>query len=258
MAPFSDSILGDFVDVMMIPEMTEPVFNLLLPYLAALDTLPIAALLRCCQERAKTTDSCYFLYGVLKLTEGHIHQLTGDLIIPYLSVVAKLLPCVWRLPRRNVSHISFAHSTDEEEAEGDDDDEDSDDSEVEDMETDTLGGLTGSGVRLERNTLREIVALLNEPRHTDQIMTTVVDGLENVTFLAHLCHICHVLMVHNRAATNEYRLVYLLSSKPAFIRSVWHTMTTMRSQGQKFSSPLSLISKGIFVRKYSMNSCVPI
>lgn len=226
--------------MLLIPEMTEPVHNLLLPYLAT-RSLPLAALLSCCRDRVQTTDSCQLLYSVLQLTA---QKLTGDLVSPFLAVVAKLSPCIWRLPRRNVSGMPFAHTAvDDEDAENGDDD--SDDEGGHRMEVDVLG----SGLRLERETLREIVVLLNEAALTDRIMEAVDEHLENLTFLNHLCRICHVLMVHNRSAVYEYRLVFLLSSKTQFIRSVWHVMSTMRPQGQKFSSPLNLISKGIFVRK---------
>lgn len=242
--PCSETILRSFVNVLLVPEMTEPVYNLLLPYLATWSQLPFAALVECCRDRVDT-DSVYLLYAVLKLTEGHVQKLTRDLVSPYLEVVAKLSPCIWRLPRRS-THSTFAHTEDDE---ADDADEDSDDDD-EAMETDAAGGMTGSGSRLERGTLREIVALLNESSRTDQIMAQVDANVENLTFLNHLCHICHVLMVHNRSAVYEYRLVYLLSSKTQFIRSVWHVMTTMKPPGQKFNSPLNLISKGIFVGKW--------
>lgn len=241
----SSTILCSFLDVLLIPEMTEPVYNLLLPYLATWGGLPFAALVECCQSRVQTTTSVYLLYSVLKLSEGHVQKLTNDLVSPYLSVVAKLSPCIWRLPRRSTS-LTFAHTEDDDDTEAADEDSDE---EEEEMETDVSNGLSGTGSRLERNTLREIVVLLNENRLTDQIMACVDTNVENLTFLNHLCNICHVLMVHSRSAMYEYRLVYLLSSKTRFIRSVWHVMTTMRPHGKNFTSPLNLISKGIFVRK---------
>lgn len=233
---------------MIIPEPQEPIYNLMLPFLAKWDRLPFAAVVESCAAHVQTTDSCYLLYSLLKLTEPHTDKLCGDLVNTYLLILAKLSPCIWRLSRKNTGHLSFA-SEDDENYEADND-EDSDD-EAAEMEIDMPAGeLSGTGSRLERCVLREIVSLLNDPKRTDQIMGAVDHNLDNLMFLNHLCHVCHVLMVQNRSAMYEYRLVYLLTSKTQFIRSVWHVMTTLNSQGT-FTSPLTLISKGIFVRKWS-------
>lgn len=188
--------------------------------------------------------TCYLLYSVLKLTEGHVHKLNQQLITPYLEVVAKLSPCIWRLPRKAVASTSFAHTDDDDDTEEEEEEMDTDLS----LATEGQNGLT----RSERDTLQEILALLNETNRTDQIMTLVDGNMDtDVEFIKCLCQICHILMVHNRSsAVFEYRLVSLLSSKTKFIRSVWHIMTTMQPSGQKFTSPLNLISKGIFVREY--------
>lgn len=241
--------MRSFVDIILNPVMTEPIQYLLLPYLGSWEQLPFVALVKCCQEKVRTiesTASCFLLYKLLKVTEGHVSKLDQELITPYLEVVAQLTSCIWRLPRKSLhSGLSFAHHDEDQE----DETMTEDDSEDEEMETDGISHSDPYALTaLERETLREIVVLLNGNALTECIMSLV--NVENGTFLNSLCQICHVLMVHNRSAMYEYRLVYLLCAKTKFIRTMWHTMTTMQPHGHKFTSPLNLISKGILVRKY--------
>lgn len=229
-----DLILRSFITVMLVPEMTDPIYNLLLPYLANWKELPFVSLIKA-SVKLDTTNSCYLFYGLLRLAEGHVGKLIGDAVSPFLSVLARLSPCIWRLPRKGTS--PFARQAVNEDEESEDEEEDSDAGE-EPMDVDGLG----KGPYGEKYVLREIVSLLNGHLLTDQIISKVEENLKDHTFLNDLCHICHILMVH-RPATLEYRLVYLLSSKTQFVRNVWHIMT----DSQKFTSPLNLISKGILV-----------
>lgn len=246
---YSERILGSFVDIMLNPVMTEPIQYLLLPYLTNWENLPFVALVKCCQEKVQTIDStssCFLLYTLLKLTEGHVSKLDRELITPYLEVVAQLTSCIWRLPRKSLHNgLSFSHHDEDQE----DETMNEDDSDDEEMDTDGISPSDPCALTaLERETLREIVVMLNENALTECIMSLV--NVDSLTFLNSLCQICHVLMVYNRSAIYEYRLVYLLCAKTKFIRTLWHTIT-MQPHGHKFTSPLNLISKGILVRKYN-------
>lgn len=227
--------------------MSEPIHSLLLPHLAAWRGLPVASLIQYCATHVAPASSCNLLYAILRLVEGH--SLAGPLVNSHLSVLAQLAPCIWQLPRRTTNHMSFAHTNEYSDSDVDDEDGDDEEEDDETMDVDNKGYLSGTGVRLERAILYQVLQLLNESKRTDELLAAVDDNLNNMTFLNDLCRLCHVLMVyHNRSALYESRLVYLLSSKTEFIRSLWHLMT----QGHSFTSPINLISKGIFVGEYAV------
>lgn len=252
--------------------MSEPVQHLLLPYLAKLDLFPYFSILKCCDDQLMRQEqqhiiidqdcpmdgrdqpqrnlqhkqppiklSSFLLYSILKLDEKHVAKLKGDSMVAYVHLIAHMIPNIWKLPRKSIvitqSDDSYVSS----------DEEDDDNGDRSSRKKDAVCILTSD---VEKKVLLEIVAMLNDRHRTDALMSNVLLNLERDQFVKSLCQICHVLMVFNRSAVYEYKLVYTLAFKPVFIRTVWHTISTMKSpQSNNFNCPLSLLSKGISVRK---------
>lgn len=245
--PDRKNILRSFTDTMLTSP-TEPIQYLLLPYLSSWPGLPFAAIVEGLCGITEL-DSPFLLYGLLKLTtRDQVGKLDEGLITTYLDVVAQLVPCVLRLPRKSAPHsFTFAQPNDDDGGPADERDADEDDDSVVDDDSgdekmDMDSNVTTASAA-EKCILREIVAMLNEAEFVDQVMLMVDRNVENGQFLNSLCRICHVLMVYNRSAMYEYRLVFLLCAKTQLVRILWKTMT----MDQKFTCPLSLIAKGILV-----------
>lgn len=139
-----------------------------------------------------------------------------------------------------------AHIDDHVAIDGDDGDDDDDDDDADGNEQ------MGAGLRttpLETEVLLGVVAQLNDATRTRLIADHVEELFLGEPEVLHcVCQICHHLMLYNRVAQRDYRLLSRLYFKPKFIRTLWVTLATQSSQ-LRFSSPLSLLSRGIYIRK---------
>lgn len=102
----------------------------------------------------------------------------------------------------------------------------------------------------ENQTLSEVIAMLNDNQRVSYVVSFIDDILDKPEVVQHLCLICHNLMTYNRLAVYQYKLLYMLASKPQFVRSLWYTLTA-QTASQGFSSPISLLSKGLTICKYA-------
>uniref|UniRef100_A0A182QT97 Ubiquitin-protein ligase E3C n=1 Tax=Anopheles farauti TaxID=69004 RepID=A0A182QT97_9DIPT len=181
-------------------------------------------------ERLRLTSS--LLYALLKLDERHLDETTNskEQFSAYLKVIASMVDNITKLPRKTIrSSINRPL-------------EDSTDSDSDGEDSPTFSPR-------EAALLHTIIAMLNERRRVTFIVRMIDTVLDDGVAVQNLCQICHHLMTYNRMAVYEYKLLYMLASKPMIIRGLWYTLTAAHTTGQMFSSPIVLLSKGINICK---------
>uniref|UniRef100_A0A182VM51 HECT-type E3 ubiquitin transferase n=1 Tax=Anopheles merus TaxID=30066 RepID=A0A182VM51_ANOME len=189
-------------------------------------------------ERLRLTSS--LLYSLLKLDEQHVDETSTskEHFRAYLKVVASMVDNITKLPRKTI-RSSINRPLD-----------DSSDSDSDGEDGPTLGPREGA-------LLHAVIGMLNERRRVSFIVRLIDTVLDDPLAVQHLCQICHQLMTYNRMAVYEYKLLYMLASKPLIIRGLWYTLTA-HSTGQLFSSPIVRLSKGINISKEDSDRTIPI
>lgn len=235
-------------EALFVPAYSEPVQCFVVPCLKAFSSLPYAALVQTLAAAIRDGVwssqhlTTYMLHAFLTLDTQHLASIKSSQLFPqYIEVVAAISPRIdklqmYRSPSHSVSHI-------------DDDSSDED----EDEPTESREPITP----LERNTLIEVVCMLNDQNRSNLFVEAIDDYLQDQNVLKNICQICHHLMFRHRVAILESRLCSLLVQKPNFIRSLWYLLTAQESE-LKFSSPLSLLSRGITIPKSDTDRVVPI
>lgn len=213
----------------------------------------------------KLFNSSYLFKSILLLDQMCFEQMdkNDNCVRNYIKVLGRLSNNIRKLQHRSKQSIfrqeDYAMEVDP------DDDFDSDDEEQRHKETIST---------VERECLQDVITLLNTPERSHLILDHNDDYLDDVSVLYSLCKICHNLMLYHRAAVFEYRysvhppfvvwkrpfddifffvhfrLLYMLTFKPKFIRALWYALHTQQNSG--FSSPLNLIAKGIQIRKFNL------
>lgn len=182
--------------------------------------------------------SSSLLYSVMKLGDDQFEKLnTEELYSAYVRVLSSMVNNITKLPRRALE--TYHHRQD------DSSDSESDSEDVQMISTS------------ENQTLSDIIAMLNDNQRVAFVVRHIDGILDKPEVVQHLCLICHNLMTYNREAVYEYKLLYMLASKPQFVRSLWYTLTA-QTAAQGFSSPISLLSKGLTISKYDSDRIVPI
>uniref|UniRef100_A0A182JPA3 Ubiquitin-protein ligase E3C n=1 Tax=Anopheles christyi TaxID=43041 RepID=A0A182JPA3_9DIPT len=189
-------------------------------------------------ERLRLTSS--LLYSFLKLDKRHVDETSNSKghFSAYLKVVASMVDNITKLPRKTI-HSSINRPMD-----------DSSDSDSDGEDGSTLSPR-------EAALLHAVIGMLNERRRVSYIVRMIETVLDEPMVVQHLCQICHQLMTYNRMAVYEYKLLYMLASKPMIIRGLWYTLTA-HSMGQLFSSPIVRLSKGINISKEDSDRIIPI
>ncbi|CAD7088328.1 unnamed protein product [Hermetia illucens] len=242
-------ISQSFVEHILAPKFSEPIQYFILPCLSQLKEFPFANLL-IYLENAMTKMSIdnddnsfgelstFVLYSVLTLDQIHLDKLhNASLLASYIRLISEISSNVLNLPK------SSKVCRDED---GDSTDSDSDEKSVINITV------------IEQNCLLEIIEMLNEANRAYVIVSNVGLFIDKPDILYCLCRICHNLMIYNKAAIFDYKLLYSLAFNPEFIRTLWYTMTSQSNQ-LGFSSPLSLLSKGVVPKVNSeMNRIIPI
>ncbi|XP_055627362.1 ubiquitin-protein ligase E3C [Toxorhynchites rutilus septentrionalis] len=189
-------------------------------------------------ERETLQLSSSLLYAVMKLGENQFDKLNNEqLYLAYVKVLSSMVNNIVKLPRLAIETYHQRH-------------DDSSDSESETEDVQMLSSI-------ENQTLIDIIGMLNDNQRVALVVRHVDDILDKPDVVQHLCLICHNLMTYNRLAVYEYKLLYMLASKPQFIRSLWYILTA-QTANQGFSSPISLLSKGLSISKYESDRIVPI
>ncbi|XP_061509954.1 ubiquitin-protein ligase E3C [Anopheles gambiae] len=189
-------------------------------------------------ERLRLTSS--LLYSLLKLDERHVDETSTskEHFRAYLKVVASMVDNITKLPRKTI-RSSINRPLD-----------DSSDSDSDGEDGPALGPR-------EAALLHAVIGMLNERRRVSFTVRLIDTVLDDPLAVQHLCQICHQLMTYNRMAVYEYKLLYMLASKPLIIRGLWYTLTA-HSTGQLFSSPIVRLSKGINISKEDSDRTIPI
>ncbi|KAM7341804.1 ubiquitin-protein ligase E3C [Cochliomyia hominivorax] len=197
-----------------------------------------------------------------QLDSLHAKSLLGD----YIKVIGEVSPKILQLPKSSLKHashhqrhhihVSEESSSDEESDEEEDEGQYQTKSNIESMDTvDVLSSTPLSDK--EKESLLECIQLLNEGERVHSILDHIEDYLRDEDVLYGLCEICHNLMIYNKMAMFEYKLLYTLAFMPNFIRAIWFTLISQSKQ-QGFNAPLTLISKGVVPKYAGADSFVPL
>ncbi|XP_053680763.1 ubiquitin-protein ligase E3C [Anopheles nili] len=189
-------------------------------------------------ERLWLTSS--LLFAFLKLDERHVDDTsnTKGQFSAYLKVVASMVDNITKLPRKTI-RSSVNRPLDD----------------SSDSESDTEDGSSLSS--REAALLQEVIVMLNERRRVSFFVRMIDAVLDEPVAVQNLCQICHQLMTYNRMAVYEYKLLYMLASKPMIIRGLWYTLTA-HTMGQLFTSPIVLLSKGLNISKEDSDRTIPV
>lgn len=178
-------------------------------------------------------NSSFVFHSFLTLDLLHMERIKHNphLLRNYINVLGNLSENIRKLQQRS-SHSLFKQYDMEIEAEDDIDSDEEDNHKSESISP------------TERDCLIEAITLLNDQQRVELILDQIDNYLDDVQVLDSLCKICHNLMLYHRSAVSEFRLLYMLTFRPKFIRALWFTLHTQQNSAG-FSSPLNLITKGI-------------
>ncbi|XP_055923583.1 ubiquitin-protein ligase E3C [Eupeodes corollae] len=208
--------------------------------------------------------SSFLLNSILILDRNQLDTLKENNILNgYIKVISEVSPKILVLPKSSIksTHLSSGHNAYDE----DDEDEEEDDEEDE-LESQSASRMsidpgkdsiqTGLTV-IERNCLLEVIELLNDSKRVHIIVDNIEHFINDADVLYALCKTCHNMMIYNKNAIFDYKLLYTLAFMPTFIRAVWFTLASQSSQ-LGFSSPLSLISKGVVPKQNGVERTIPL
>lgn len=182
----------------------------------------------------------YLLHSILKLDSKFIDAVINENCLShYLVVIGAMIGNISQLPKPNQFINSFSNFDDDDTREdlSDSDDDDAND----DVEMQP---------QLQRLVLSETIVLLNESTRVGKIVKNIDELLYKPEVVHSLCQIAHNLMIYNRSAINEYRLLDMLAFKPEFIRTLWYTLLTSKTQKNQLS--ISILSRGIQICKFTI------
>uniref|UniRef100_A0A1B0FE55 Ubiquitin-protein ligase E3C n=1 Tax=Glossina morsitans morsitans TaxID=37546 RepID=A0A1B0FE55_GLOMM len=216
-------------------------------------------------SQTKTKDfakifTCFLLHSLLILDRKHLKSLHAkSLLGDYIKIIGHVSPMILRLPKCSLKRISH-HANDIEDSST----EESDDEESISTNQRTLQAMdvvntstinTALLTESEKQNLLKCVEMLNDNQRVQTIADNIENYLKDDGVLQGLCEICHNLMIYNKTAIFDYKLLYTLAFMPNFIRAVWFTLVA-QSQQQGFNAPLILISKGVVPKVPNVSSFV--
>ncbi|XP_031629740.1 ubiquitin-protein ligase E3C [Contarinia nasturtii] len=277
-------ILSSFVEEILVPKYTKPIQLFVIPCLANSVEFPFPHLLqylsdkiaeKCtnqtvvgsleqntdysisssvssvsiARENSKAIDdvfcSSYVFHSFMTLDQLHLHRIKNNAIWArnYINVLGHLSENIRKLQPRSSQSLFKQYDTEFDA----DDDIDSDEEEDRKIESISME---------ERDCLLEAITFLNDQNHVEIILDNIDNCLDDVQVLYSLCKICHNLMLYHRTAVFEFRLLFQLTFRPQFIRALWYTLHTQQNSAG-FSSPLSLITKGIQIADHEIDRVIP-
>lgn len=207
--------------------------------------------------------SSFLLNSLLVLDRRQLASLEqSNLLIVYVRVIAQMMPNILQLPKSTLRNHSVPnrHTDSDDEDETDESDEEEEDlptSRTLDYDMEQPCRPTGELSSKERSCLLESIAILNETDRVDFIVHQMEPHIEQTQLIYALCEICHNLMIYNKHAVYEYKLLYTLAFTPKFIRAVWFKLAAESTQ-LGFSAPLTLISKGVVPKQQGVDRTIPL
>lgn len=253
---------NSFAKFILKPEFSESIRNYILPSLAKCDDFPFESLINCLGEKLLIKEdekmeidgtendrtefikfdyfTPFLLNSIFLLDENSLgklnanHQLLGD----YIKIISQISTKILQLPKYTLKLLQ--NDKEDNHHHNHHDDDYSDDSDCEESTPNLPPNLN----KIEQDALLEIVYSLNYGKRVKIICENIQYFLKDPEILYSMCKLCHNLMVYNKNAILYYELLYNLAFMPDFIRAIWFTLASQSSQ-LGFSSPLSLISKGV-------------
>jgi ubiquitin-protein ligase E3 C len=143
-----------------------------------------------------------------------------------------MINCITKLPKPK-ENTRFSYVDDSEDSQSEDDSEDEEESPDDEMQS-----------QFERIILLDIIKKLNEEQRVNKIVKNV-DLILHLPAIESICIIAHNLLIYNRSAIHDYRLLDLLAFKPDFIRTLWYTLLTSKSDKNQLY--ISILSRGIII-----------
>ncbi|XP_017478556.1 PREDICTED: ubiquitin-protein ligase E3C [Rhagoletis zephyria] len=203
--------------------------------------------------------SSYLFNAILILDRKHIGYLhKQNLVGDYIKIIAEISSKILQLPKSTLK-LSVVHHqrTDAEESSDDEEEEEkSRQAQTQKKSTDLDVGPPILSSE-EQVVLLECITLLNDSQRVRVLVEQTDTYLIDTKALYALCKICHNLMIYNKQAIFEYKLLYTLAFMPNIVRTVWFTLTTQSTQ-LGFNAPLSLISKGVVPQQRGVEQTIPL
>ncbi|KAH8284660.1 hypothetical protein KR018_011151 [Drosophila ironensis] len=205
--------------------------------------------------------SSFLLNSLLILDRKQLETLQqGPLLVVYVRLIAEMMPNILQLPKSTLrSHANAPHRHRDSDDESEDSEEEEDQPSARNLDYDMEQSFRPSDElsAKERDCLLESIAILNETQRVDFIVQQLDQNIDNGPLIYALCEICHNLMIYNKHAVFEYKLIYTLAFTPKFIRAVWFKLAAESSQ-LGFSAPLTLISKGVVPKQKGVDRTIPL
>lgn len=257
---FDAKILASFTQEFLVRDPNFTIVNFVIPSLAIEGNFPLAKLLnflydvhmRDCEfynnnnnfgEKKIGTNikfNGFLLNAILKLDVNYLDDIIRKQCLhQYLIVVGSMIGCITKLPKQK-ENVQFSYVDDGEDSVEETEDESEDEMDNQDDEMQS---------QLERIVLNDIIKHLNDANRVNKIVRNLDGILHLPEVIQGVCNIAHNLLIYNRAAIHEYRLLDLLAFKPEFIRTLWYQLlTTVSDKNQLY---IKVLSKGIIIRKSS-------
>lgn len=252
---FDAKILASFSKEILVRDPNLTIVNFVIPSLALEGKFPLAKLLNFLYDVHMSGREAYnnnsgeklgksikfngfLLNAILKLDVNYLDDIIRKQCLhQYLIVVGSMIGCIAKLPKRK-ENVRFSYVDDGEEIveETDDESEDEDENQDDEMQS-----------QLERIVLNDIIRHLNDANRVNKIVRNLDGILHLPEVVQGVCNIAHNLLIYNRAAMHDYRLLDLLAFKPEFIRTLWYMLLTTESESHQLY--IKVLSKGIIIRK---------
>jgi len=207
---------------------TEPIANFILPCLRMNNyQIPISALLKVDDT---TASNPWLFHSILVLADGHPDLKYEETLRSYVTCLSHLSSCLGSMQR----------------IESIDEDEDSDQEDV----------VLPSFKVAEQEIMNRCLEILNN----STTVGVLVAALQIPSVLSHICTIGHNLLLSDRLAIHNNRLLYSLACTPNFLRQL---LVYIRSEKQVslFASPdtflIQLLTKGVNLTHEEVQRIVP-
>lgn len=247
---FDGKILASFSREILIRDPNFTIVNFVIPSLSTLNNFPFLKLLNFLYDVQTSTFNNnlaeklaknikfngFLLNAIFKLDANFLDDVIQQQCLhQYLIVVGNMIGCLSKLPKaKEVVQFSYVDENDESGDESEDEEIEKNDDEMQ--------------PQLERTVLNDILKQINDENRVNKIVKNLDSILHLPEVIQSVCNVAHNLLIYNRAAVHDYRILDLLAFKPEFIRTLWYVLLTTKSDKNQLY--ISVLSKGINIRKF--------
>jgi ubiquitin-protein ligase E3 C len=245
---FNGKILSAFTQEILIKDPNFTTSNFIIPSLADVKDFPYVKLIsflyevyssecqynnNCGEKNNNLKFNGFLLHAILQFDTQFLDNVINQQCLhKYLTIVGSMINCITKLPKPK-ENTRFSYVDDSEDSQSEDDSEDEEESPDDEMQS-----------QFERIILLDIIKKLNEEQRVNKIVKNV-DLILHLPAIESICIIAHNLLIYNRSAIHDYRLLDLLAFKPDFIRTLWYTLLTSKSDKNQLY--ISILSRGIII-----------